>query len=93
MNLQSGPRQEGRSKSYTKLSPKMLLQVNLQSGPRQEGRSKSYTKLSPKMLLRLENGSKMGDLKKHAIRLTSTSVVCTMSGYQKGFKVFGITTV
>ena len=41
------------------------------------------------MLLRLENRSKVGNLKKRAIGLTLMSVICTMSGYEKGFKVFG----
>ena len=50
-------------------------------------------KTESKMLSRLENWSKVGNLKKHAIRMTSTSVICTMSGYHKGFKVFGVTTV
>ena len=50
-------------------------------------------KTESKMLLRLEKWSKVRNLKKHAIRLTLTSVICTMSGYQKGFKVFGVTTV
>ena len=34
----------------------------------------------------------MGNLKKYAIRLTSTSVICTMSGNEEGFKVFGVLT-
>ena len=50
-------------------------------------------KTESKMFSRLENWSKVGNLKKYAIRLTSTCVVCTMSGNQEGFKVFGVTTV
>ena len=50
-------------------------------------------KTESKMFSRLENWSKVGNLKKYAIRLPSTCVICTMSGNQEGFKVFGVTTV